>query len=57
MHAALMHLAIDPTLAPEAAEAFNQEILLKVKTASGFVSGYWVDPVNGEGFGFLLFNT
>jgi hypothetical protein len=57
MHAALMHLTIDPNLAPKAAEAFNNEILPKVKAATGFVSGYWVDPVDGNGFGFLLFDT
>ncbi|HEU4692571.1 MAG TPA: hypothetical protein VFS23_29620 [Vicinamibacterales bacterium] len=28
-----------------------------MKAADGFVSGYWVDPVDGEGFGFVLFDT
>jgi hypothetical protein len=57
MHAALMHLTIDPNLAPKAAETFNNEILPKVKAATGFISGHWVDPVDGNGFGFLLFDT
>jgi hypothetical protein len=28
-----------------------------VKFADGFVGGYWLDPVEGEGFGFVLFET
>jgi len=57
MYAALIHLTIDPALAPAAAAAFTTEILPRVKAAPGFVAGYWVDPVDHEGFGFLLFAT
>ncbi len=57
MHAALMHLTIDPALAPAAAEAFTTELLTRLRTAPGFVAGYWVDPVNRQGFGFVLFET
>jgi hypothetical protein len=57
MHTALIHLTIDPALAPAAAAAFASEILPRVKAAPGFVAGYWVDPVDGQGFGFLLFET
>jgi hypothetical protein len=57
MHAALIHLTIDPALAPAAAVAFTSEILPRVRAAPGFVAGYWVDPVDRQGFGFLLFET
>ena len=57
MHAALIHLTIDPVLAPAAAVAFTSEILPRVRIAPGFVAGYWVDPVDRQGFGFLLFDT
>ena len=57
MHAALMHLTIDPALAPAAASAFAGEILPRVQAAPGFVAGYWVDPVDRQGFGFLVFET
>ena len=57
MHAALMYLTIDPALAPAAASQFTSEILPRVKAAPGFVAGYWVDPVDRQGFGFLLFET
>jgi hypothetical protein len=57
LHAALVHLTIDPALAPAAAAAFTSEILPRVRAASGFVAGYWMDPVDGQGFGFLLFDT
>ncbi|MGB9457649.1 MAG: hypothetical protein WCB12_16485 [Bryobacteraceae bacterium] len=57
MYAALMHLTIDPALAPAAAAAFTGEILPRLQAAPGFIAGYWVDPVDRQGFGFLLFET
>lgn len=57
MHAALVHLTIDPKQAPAAAAAFTSTLLPAVRSSAGFVSGYWIDPVEGEGFGFLLFET
>jgi hypothetical protein len=57
MHAAIVNLTIDPALAPAAAAAFTKEILPRVKSAEGFVGGYWLDPVDGEGFALVLFET
>ena len=57
MYAALIRLTIHAAQAPAAAAAFTQTILPRVTAAEGFVRGYWVDPVGGEGFGFVLFNT
>jgi len=57
MHAALIKLTIDPAQAPAAAAAFTNDILPRVKSAPGFVGGYWLDPVQGEGFGLVLFQT
>jgi hypothetical protein len=57
MHAALVHLVIDPAQAPAAAAAFTKDILPKVKGAAGLVAGYWVDPADGQGFGFLVFEN
>ena len=57
MYAALITLTIDPNQAPAASAAFTQTILPAVKAAEGFVAGYWVDPVDSEGFGFVLFET
>ena len=54
MHAALMHLTIDPALAPAAAAAFTNELLPRVRTALGFVAGYWMEPVERQGFGFVV---
>jgi hypothetical protein len=53
MHAAVLHLTIDPALAPAAAAAFTSEILPRVRAAPGFVAGYWLEPVDRQGFGFL----
>ena len=57
MYAALVNLTIDPAQAPAAAAAFTGEILPRLKSADGFLGGYWVDPVEGRGFGFVLFDT
>lgn len=55
MYATLMRISIDPALAPAAARAFTDDILPGVRSAPGFVAGYWVEPVDGRGFGFVLF--
>ncbi len=57
MYAALVHLRIDPESAPAAAAAFSKDVLPKVTSSAGFAAGYWVDPVDAQGFGFLLFET
>jgi hypothetical protein len=57
MHAALVTLTVDPAQAPAAAAAFTKEILPRVRSGEGFVGGYWLDPVDGQGFGFVLFET
>ena len=57
MYAALVSLTIDPARAPAAADKFTNEILPQVRSAEGFVGGYWLDPVDGQGFGFVLFET
>jgi hypothetical protein len=57
MYAALIRLTIDAGQAAAAAAAFTRTILPRVTAAEGFVRGYWVDPVDAEGFGFVLFNT
>lgn len=57
MYAALVRLTIDPARAAEAAAMFTREILPRVKASTGFQAGYWLEPVDGEGFGFVLFDT
>lgn len=57
MYAALIKLTIDPAQAPAAAAAFTNDILPRIKSARGFIGGYWLDPVQDEGFGFVLFET
>jgi hypothetical protein len=57
MHAALMTLTIDPDRAPEAAAALTRDILPKIRSAPGFVAGYWLEPVEGRGFSFVVFES
>ena len=57
MHAALLSLTIDPDQAPAAAAALTRDILPKIRSAPGFVAGYWLEPVDGGGFSFVVFET
>jgi hypothetical protein len=49
MYAAIIKLTIDPAFAQKAAATFTEDILPHVRNAVGFIAGYWVDPVDGEG--------
>ena len=40
-----------------AAIALTRDILPTVRSASGFVAGYWLEPVDGRGFSFVVFET
>ena len=57
VYAALVRLTIDPDQAPAAAEALTSDILPKVRSAPGFIAGYWLEPVDGQGFSIVLFET
>jgi hypothetical protein len=57
MHAALMTLTIDLDQAPAAAKALVNDLLPKVRSAPGFVAGYWLEPADGRGFSIVLFET
>ena len=57
MHAALVTLTIDPDQAPEAADALTNHLLPAIRSADGFVAGYWLEPVDGRGFSFVVFET
>jgi hypothetical protein len=57
MHAALVTLTITPEQAPAAANALVNDILPRIRGASGFMAGYWLEPADGEGFSIVLFET
>jgi hypothetical protein len=57
MYAALVKLTIDSAQALAAAAAFTSEVLPRVRSSEGFIGGYWLDPADGQGFGFVLFKT
>jgi hypothetical protein len=57
MHPALVTLTIAPDQAPVAANALTDDILPAIRSAPGFVAGYWLEPVDGHGFSFVVFET
>jgi hypothetical protein len=50
-------LTIDADQAPAAADALVSDILPTVRSAPGFVAGYWLEPAEGQGFSIILFET
>jgi hypothetical protein len=50
-------LTIDPQQAPAAASAFVSKIQPTVRSSPGFVAGYWLEPVDGQGFSIVLCET
>jgi hypothetical protein len=57
MYAVLVTLTIASDQAPAAASALVDDILPKVRSAPGFVVGYWLEPADDQGFSFVLFET
>jgi hypothetical protein len=57
MHAALVKLTIDPEQAPAAASALTSDVLPSIRSAPGFVAGYWLEPTDGQGFSVVVFET
>lgn len=55
MYAAVMTLRIEGERASEAAMVFTRVLLPRVAASAGFVAGYWLEPVDGVGSGFVLF--
>jgi hypothetical protein len=50
-------LTVDPDQAPAAAVALTSDILPRIRSASGFVAGYWLEPADGQGFSIVLFES
>jgi hypothetical protein len=50
-------LTIDQDQAAAAATALVNDILPSVRSAPGFVAGYWLEPAAGQGFSIVLFET
>jgi hypothetical protein len=50
-------LTIDPDQAPAAVTALVNDILPTIRSAPGFVAGYWLEPADGQGFSIVLFET
>ena len=57
MHAALVKLTINPDQAPAAAKTLVDDILPTVRSARGFIAGYWLEPADGRGLSIVLFET
>ncbi len=52
-----MTVTIDPAQADAARSVLNEQLVPMVKAAPGFIAGYWVEPADGKGFSFVLFES
>lgn len=57
MYAAVVTLAIEAGQAPAAAAVLMNDILPRIRSAPGFITGYWLEPVDGRGLSFVVFAT
>jgi hypothetical protein len=57
MYAVLMTVTIDPTHLDQAQKTLEEDIVPMVRAAPGFVTGYWLEPSEGQGLSFAVFDT
>jgi hypothetical protein len=57
MHAALVSVSIDAAHEAEAETALRDAVVPMVKALPGFVSGYWLRPVDGKAVSIVIFET
>jgi quinol monooxygenase YgiN len=57
MYAALVSVKIDPDQADAARSMLESQVVPTVKAAPGFIAGYWLEPTDGKGFSFVVFET
>jgi hypothetical protein len=57
VYAALVTVSIDPAQNDAARTMLNDMIVPTVSAAPGFVSGTWLEPVNGKSTAIVVFDT
>jgi hypothetical protein len=57
MHAALVTVTIDPASAEASRSALQEQVIPMIKASPGFVAGYWLEPKDGQGFAFVVFES
>ena len=57
MHAALVTVTIDPATADTSKSVLQEQIIPMVKASPGFIAGYWLEPKDGQGFSFVVFDS
>ncbi len=57
MYAVVGHVSVQAGREDEAREFLKTNVLPLVKQASGIVSGYWLAPQDGHGFGITLYES
>jgi len=56
MHAAVVTVTVDESIDPER-KMLREGIIPLVSSQPGFVTGYWLEPVDGHGLSFVIYDT
>ena len=55
MHAVVVRAAVSD---PEGSrKTLNDDVIPRARTSDGFVAGYWLEPVDGRGLAFMVFEN
>ena len=57
MHAVLVSVTVDDGKQDEARQGLNERIIPMLKSAPGFIAGYWLAPEGNKGWSTVIFDT
>ena len=57
MYAVVVHASVTASAAASARSSLQEQVIPMVKSAPGFIAGYWLEPQDGKGFSIVLFET
>jgi hypothetical protein len=57
MHANVVFVNVDATQADPARRGLHEHVIPRISHTSGFVAGYWLEPVNGKSISVTFWET
>jgi hypothetical protein len=57
MYAAMVNVTIDAALQDEALAGLKSQVIPMVSASPGFITGYWLTPVDGKSPAMVVFET
>jgi hypothetical protein len=57
VHANVVFVNVDATQADPARRGLHEQVIPRISHSSGFVAGYWLEPLDGKGISVTLWET